>query len=134
MRQFHAPGRVNLIGDPSTTWDRPADGHRPGNGSVGATRADRRIVAVSDNFSDLGEGRRRHGRGAVPDGMGVGQLPVGVAYAFRTRGGTTRGGRSGSRQHSQRGGAVLIRLTSNWRWRSRSTLWSVPVPLPPNSP
>ena len=36
--------------------------------------------------------------------MGWVNYLVGVAYAFRTRGVEPRGGRSGSRQHSQRGG------------------------------
>jgi galactokinase len=88
MRQFHAPGRVNLIGDHidymggtvlpmaidrgTDLWVRP--------------RADRRVVAVSDNFSDLGEvvadmdARRAH-----PEWEWVNYL-VGVAYAFQARG------------------------------------------------
>lgn len=88
MRQFHAPGRVNLIGDHidymggtvlpmaidrgTDLWVRP--------------RADRRIVAVSDNFSDLGEVvADMDAAQSRPEWEWVNYL-VGVAYAFRTRG------------------------------------------------
>ncbi len=88
MRQFHAPGRVNLIGDHidymgGTVLPMAID--RGTDLWVGA-RSDRRIVAVSDNFSELGEVvADMDAQQARPEWEWVNYL-VGVAYAFQARG------------------------------------------------
>ena len=88
MRQFHAPGRVNLIGDHidymggtvlpmaidrgTDVWVRP--------------RSDRQLVAVSQNFPDVGEVFARvDADTARPEWDWVNYLAA-VAFAMRQRG------------------------------------------------
>ncbi|HPE11345.1 MAG TPA: galactokinase [Actinomycetota bacterium] len=88
MRQFHAPGRVNLIGDHidymgGTVLPMAID---RGTDLWVEARSDRRIVAVSDNFSEVGEVVADiDAQQARPEWEWVNYL-VGVAYAFRARG------------------------------------------------
>jgi len=93
MRHFHAPGRVNLIGDHidymgGTVLPMAID---RGTDLWVAPRADRRLVAVSENFPGTGE--------VVADIDAQGKDPrwdwanylVAVAHVFRQRGVTVPG-------------------------------------------
>lgn len=88
MRHFHAPGRVNLIGDHidymgGTVLPMAID---HGTDVWVQPRADGRIVAVSENFPDLGTVTAdRDASAPVPEWDWVNYL-VAVAYALRKRG------------------------------------------------
>lgn len=88
MRHFHAPGRVNLIGDHIDYMGGtvlPMAIHR-GTDIWVQPRSDRRIVATSDNFADLGEViADLDAKAPQPQWQWVNYL-VAVAFALQQRG------------------------------------------------